>query len=153
VPPPAGSNAAAAHFLGAKAKVGVALLGLGASGGVAGVALAALLLTAQPTSLRWLLGAALAAQFTLPALLAAPVPGMAAVGGGAAAAGATALSQLLPAWMTAPSTAAPLGGNAAGGELARFWSSLQSPAMSWLWGACLGALLVVLLAKLPVPEE
>ncbi|GLI70706.1 hypothetical protein VaNZ11_015650, partial [Volvox africanus] len=64
-----GSNMAAAYALGAKAKAGTALLGVAASGGCAGVALAALALTARP-SLRWLMGAVLAVQFTFPALLA-----------------------------------------------------------------------------------
>lgn len=152
-----GSNLAVATTLGVKGKAGLQLLGLASSGGVAGVALAALLVTAAPTSVRWLLGAALAAQFTLPALLSAPVPGLHAAGGGAAAAGASALGQLLPGWVTAPGgVGAGVGAGAAGGGgggLGAFVAALQSPALAWLWGAAAGAAVVALLAKLPVPPE
>ncbi len=150
---------AAVYFLGAKVKAGTALLGLGASGGCAGVAIAALLLTARP-SLRWLLGAGLAVQFTMPALLATPVPFSPAVGGGAAAAGQSALTALLPGWLlgamgggggaTAGVAAAGGGG---GSGLGAFLAALKSPAMSWLWGAAAGALIVVILARLPEPKD
>ncbi|GIL60035.1 hypothetical protein Vafri_14661 [Volvox africanus] len=156
-----GSNIAAAYALGAKAKAGTALLGVAASGGCAGVALAALVLTAQP-SLRWFMSAVLAIQFTLPALLAAPVPYMPAAAAGAAAAGQNALTRLLPAWLTAAagdqvasSTATAVGGGVSGGStgLGAFLTALKAPAMSWLWGAAAGALIVIILAKLPVPPE
>ncbi|KXZ46167.1 hypothetical protein GPECTOR_46g236 [Gonium pectorale] len=156
-----GSNLAASYALGAKAKAGTALLGIAASGGVAGVALAALLLTARP-SLRWLLAAGLAAQFTLPALLAAPVPYAPGAAAGAAAAGQSALARLMPPWLVSGAGdqlaggfggAAAAAGGGGGSGLGAFVGALKSPAMSWLWGAAAGALLVVLLARLPVPPE
>ncbi|KAG2432185.1 hypothetical protein HXX76_009105 [Chlamydomonas incerta] len=158
-----GANMAAVYGLGVKAKAGTALLGVAASGGVAGVALAALLLTARP-SLRWIMGAALAVQFTLPALLAVPVPYMPAAAGGAGAAGAAVLTKLLPGWVLAGAGeqlagagggAGALGLGAAGGGngVGGFLAALKAPAMSWLWGAAAGALLVVVLARLPVPPE
>ncbi|EFJ51117.1 hypothetical protein VOLCADRAFT_103525 [Volvox carteri f. nagariensis] len=154
-----GSNMVAAYTLGAKAKAGTALLGVAASGGCAGVALAALALTARP-SLRWLMAVGLAVQFTLPALLAAPVPGMPAVAGGAAAAGQSALARLLPGWMTAAAGDQLVGGAAtvavgssSSSGLGAFLTALKTPAMSWLWGAAAGALIVIILAKLPVPPE
>ncbi|GLC35072.1 hypothetical protein PLESTB_000551300 [Pleodorina starrii] len=153
-----GSNMAAAYALGAKAKAGTALLGVAASGGCAGVALAALVLTARP-SLRWLMGAALAVQFTLPALLAAPVPYMPAAAAGAAAAGQAALARLLPRWVTAAAgdqvatSAVAVGSGGGGTGLGAFLTSLKAPAMSWLWGAAAGALIVIILAKIPVPPE
>lgn len=158
----AGANMAAVYALGAKAKVGTALLGVAASGGVAGVALAALALSARP-SLRWIMGAALAVQFTFPALLAAPVPYMPAAAGGAGAAGAAVLTKLLPGWVLAGAGeqlagvagAGALGLGAAGGGsgVGGFMAALKAPAMSWLWGAAAGALIVVVLARLPVPPE
>ncbi|PNW76506.1 hypothetical protein CHLRE_11g467648v5 [Chlamydomonas reinhardtii] len=157
-----GANMAAVYALGAKAKVGTALLGVAASGGVAGVALAALALSARP-SLRWIMGAALAVQFTFPALLAAPVPYMPAAAGGAGAAGAAVLTKLLPGWVLAGAGeqlagvagAGALGLGAAGGGsgVGGFMAALKAPAMSWLWGAAAGALIVVVLARLPVPPE
>ncbi len=155
----AGSNMAASYALGAKVKTGAALLGVAASGGCAGVALAALVLTARP-SLRWLIGAALAVQFTLPALLAAPVPYMPAAAGGAAAAGQGALARLLPSWITTAAgeqfgTASAGVGTGVGMStgLGAFVTALKTPAMSWLWGAAAAALIVIILAKLPVPPE
>ncbi|GIL82485.1 hypothetical protein Vretimale_11925 [Volvox reticuliferus] len=156
-----GSNMAVAYALGAKAKAGTALLGVAASGGCAGVALAGLVLTARP-SLRWLMGAVLAVQFTLPALLAAPVPYMPAAAAGAAAAGQNALTRLLPAWVTAAagdqvaassSTAVGVGVSGGSTGLGAFLTALKAPAMSWLWGAAAGALIVIILAKLPVHPE
>ncbi|KAG2439115.1 hypothetical protein HYH02_006637 [Chlamydomonas schloesseri] len=155
-----GANMAAVYALGAKAKAGTVLLGVAASGGVAGVALAALALTFRP-SLRWLMGAALAVQFTLPALLAAPVPYMPAAGGGAGAAGSAVLTKLLPGWVLAGAGEQLAGGalglgagaGAGAGGLGGFVAALKAPAMSWLWGAAAGALMVVILARLPVPPE
>ncbi|PNH09018.1 hypothetical protein TSOC_004362 [Tetrabaena socialis] len=146
------ANLTAASALGAKAASSTALLGVAASGGCAGVALAALVLTARP-SLRWLMGATLAVQFTLPALLAAPVPYAPAAAGNAAAAGATALARLFPAWVLGPVGEQATNAGAGGSGLGAFVAALKSPAMSWLWGAAAGALLVVLLARLPVPPE
>ncbi|KAG2488339.1 hypothetical protein HYH03_013029 [Edaphochlamys debaryana] len=156
-----GANIAAATFLGAKVKTGTALLGVSASGGCAGVALAALALTFRPT-LRWLLGAALAVQFTLPALISAPVPFAPAAAGGAAAAGQSMLAKLLPGWMASAAgdvagagslVGAAAAGVGSGPGLGGFVTVLKSPAMSWLWGAAAGALIVVFLARLPVPPE
>ncbi|KAG2443272.1 hypothetical protein HYH02_009344 [Chlamydomonas schloesseri] len=111
------------------------------------------------------MGAALAVQFTLPALLAAPyIP---AAAGSAGAAGPAVLTKLLPGWVLAGAgeqlagasgagrgNGLGLGLGAGGSRLGGFVSALKAPAMSWLWGVAAGALIeVILLARLPVPPE
>ncbi len=107
------------------------LLGLASTGGVLGVALCALLLTAR-TSFRWMLGAAVVAQFAFLTLLASPV-----------------LPGVLPVkW---------LGTNAATGRPATVVDAVAAawgdPARVWVFGVAAAAAAVVLLARLPVAPD
>jgi hypothetical protein len=76
------------------------------------------------------------------------VQSMASAAGSAGSAGQALLARLLPSWALSGSGAADVVSSA--GSL---WAAFTSPSLSWLWGAAAGALLVVVLARLPVPPE
>jgi len=133
------ANLSAVAFMPAKVKAAGGLLGLGATGGAAGLALTALVLGARPTP-GFLLSAWLFCQLLLAPMLAVPVPG-------------------------GPSAALPLphslAGLVFGGSLSDVAYSLRGtlagaaadPGLTWLWGAGAAALLVSVMARVPDPES
>ncbi|GAX82868.1 hypothetical protein CEUSTIGMA_g10294.t1 [Chlamydomonas eustigma] len=142
-----GANVSSWVFLAGAAKVkAVSMLGVASSGGAMAVFLASMVLSFTP-SLAWVMGVILSGNVILGMMLQAPVSAAAA----AAAKSASSSSQGMISPLSSLVTMDPVA--VAKAVFRSMEQTAVSPGNSWVLGAAVAAAVVVVMARLPDPDN
>jgi hypothetical protein len=143
-----GANASSWMFLAGTAKVkALAMLGVASSGGAMAVFLAAMVLSFRP-SLAWVIGVILSGNFIMGLMLQAPVSAA------AAAAAAKSTSSSAQGLMSPISSLVNMDPVAVAKAIFKSMEQTAvSPGSSWVIGAAAAAAIVVMMARLPDPDN